>query len=243
MKLPVCLFFFATLICCKPVYSQNSEKENIANLQVKNAIDLYNHYNADYYPVYNGEAYSYYTMKMEGSPYFKSGDFLNGWVSYKGRKYDSLKLLYDVTRNQLVTLYPDNISSIIIQNQFVDSFYLQSHTFINLEENHQENLYNSGFYDRLYNGKIQFLGRYAESLLTVIEGGVVVTKFTNHNRFYIHKNGLYYLVSNKKDAYRVFDDKIHDLKKMMRRNHIKLRRKNFESAMVRVTAFYDQLTH
>jgi CMP-N-acetylneuraminic acid synthetase len=51
------------------------------------------------------------------------------------------------------------------------------------------------------------------------------------------------MVNNKKDVYRVFADKLHDLKKMMRRNHIKLKRKNFETAMVKASAFYDQLTH
>lgn len=243
MKLSVLFFLFTTFTCCKQVLSQSAEKENVANLQVKNAVELYNNYNADYAPVYNGEAYIYYTMKMEGSPYFKTRDFSKGWVNYKGRKYDSLNLLYDITRNQLVTLYPDNVSSIIIQNQFVDSFSLSGHTFIALEEDHRQNLYNSGFYDLLYNGKVQFLGRYVESLLTIIQGDILVTKFTNHSRFYIHKNGLYYLVSNKKEVYRVFDDKIHELKKMMRRNHIKLKRKNFETSMVKVTEFYDQLTH
>ncbi|MEO8823258.1 MAG: hypothetical protein ABI366_06745 [Ginsengibacter sp.] len=243
MKLFVPLFLLTTLICCKPGFSQKLEKENVANLQVKNAIDLYNHYNADYAPVYNGESYLYYTMKMEGSPFFKSGDFSRGWVNYKGRKYDSLQLLYDITRNQLVTLYPDKVFSIIIQNQFVDSFFLQGHTFIALEEDHKQNLYNSGFYDLLYNGKTQLLARRAETLLTVIQVDVLVTKFINHTHYYIHKNGLYYLVSNKKDVYHVFEDNIRDLKRRMRRNHIKLRRKNFETALIKVTAFYDQLSH
>ncbi len=243
MKISVLLFLFTTIICCKQVYSQMEEKENISNLQITNAIELYNHYNADYAPVYNGEAYIFYTMKMEGSPYFKSGDFTTGWVSYKGRKYDSLKLLYDITRNQLVTLYPNNIYSIIIQNQFVDSFSLSGHTFIALEEDHKQNLYNSGFYDLLYDGKVRFLGRYVESLLTIIQGDILVTKFIKHDRFYIYKNGLYYLVSKKKDVYRVFGDKLRELKRTMRRNHIKLKRKNFETAMVKVTSFYDQLTH
>jgi len=72
---------------------------------------------------------------------------------------------------------------------------------------------------------------------------VIVTKFLNHDRYYIHKDGLYYMVNNKKDVYRVYADKLHDLKKMMRRNHIKLKRKNFETAMVKASAFYDQLTH
>ena len=243
MKFSILVLFITIVIYCNPVFSQNAEKENIAQLQVKNAVDLYNRYNANYAPVYNGESYIFYTVRMEGSPYFKSGDFSNGWVNFKGKKYDSLQLIYDITRNQLVTLYPDKISFITIQNQFVDSFFLSGHTFISLQEDHTENLYNSGFFDLLYNGKTRFLGKYDETLLTVIEGDGLITKFIKHNRFYVHKNGLYYLVSNKKDAYRVFGDKQRELKRMMRRNHIKLRRKNFETAMIKVTAFYDQLTH
>src|SRR5690242_445804 len=160
MKITFTLFLFLIVVCNSTVFSQNVEKENIVNLQIKNAVDLYNRYNADYAPVYNGESYIFYTVKMEGSPYFETGDFTNGWVSYKGRKYDSLKLIYDITRNQLVTLYPDEISFIIIQNQFVDSFFLLGHTFISLQEDHKQNLYNSGFFDLLYNGKVRFLGKY-----------------------------------------------------------------------------------
>ena len=243
MKISVSLFFFAALFCCKQVLSQNTEKNDIADLQVQKVVDLYNNYNKDEAPVYNGQAYIFYIMKMEGSPFFKSGHFSKGWINYKGRKYDSLQLIYDITRNELVTLYPDNRSSIVIQNQFVDSFSLLGHTFISLEEDHKQNLYNSGFYDLLYDGKIQFLERHSETLLPVIQGDILVTKFVNHNRFYIHKNGLYYLVSNKKDIFHVFEDKLRELKKMMRRNHIKMRRKNFETTATKVTSFYDQLTH
>ena len=242
MKMSLLVLIFSTL-SYGDIFCQDLNKQSIADLQVSKAIELYNNYNDRNAPIYTGEAYIFYAMKMEGSPYFKTGDFTTGWVNYKGRKYDSLKLLYDVTRNMLVTQYPNNIYFITIQNQFIDSFFLSGHTFISLQENHKENLYSSGFFDLLYNGNVQFLGKYSESLMTMIEGQVIVTKFLNHDRYYIYKDGLYYMVNNKKDVYRVFADKLHDLKKMMRRNHIKLKRKNFETAMVKASAFYDQLTH
>jgi hypothetical protein len=243
MKISLLFFLFSTLFYCDNIFCQQLDKQSIADLQVSNAIELYDNYNSENAPLYTGEAYVFYTMRMEGSPYFKTGDFTTGWVSYKGRKYDSLKLLYDVTRNLLVTMYPNNIYFITIQNQFIDSFSLSGHKFISLEENHKENLYTSGFFDLLYNGNIRFLAKYSESLMTVIEGQVIVTKFMNRDRYYIHKEGLYYLVNNKKDVYRVFADKLHELKRMMRRNHVKLKRNNFETAMVKASAFYDQITH
>jgi hypothetical protein len=239
------IFFliFSSLFFLKPSFSQSIQQDTITDIQVRNAIGLYKNYNANYAPVYNGEAYLYYTFKMEGDPYFETGNFSDGWVNYKGIKYNSLKLIYDIVRNDLVILSPDKISPIIAQNQFVDSFSLLGHTFIALQEDHKQNLYNSGFYDLLYNGNIQFLERRVKSLNPKIQGNIMVTQFISRNHFYIHKGGLYYLVSNKKDVYRLFNDKIHELKKLMRKNHIKLRHKTFEPDMVKVTAFYDQLTH
>ncbi len=236
-------FLFSTLIFCKPSFSQSVNQDSITGIQVKNAIDLYNNYNANNAPVYNGEAYLYYTFKMEGDPFFETGNFSDGWVNYKGRKYNSLKLIYDIVRNQVVVLSPDKITAIVVQSQFIDSFSLLGHTFIALQEDQKQNLYNSGFYDLLYNGHTQFLVRRVKSLNPRIQGNIMVTQFVTKNRFYIHKGGLYYLVSNKKDVYRLFNDKIHELKRLMHKNHIKLRHKTFESDMVKVTAFYDQLTH
>jgi hypothetical protein len=180
---------------------------------------------------------------MEGDPYFITGDFSKGWVNYSGRKYDSLSVMYDVARNQVVILGYDQKSRIVLQNEFVDSFGLLGHTFIKLKEDHQQNLYNTGFYDMLYNGKVQFVARRIKAMNMKIEGMVVVRPFYVKDRFYVHKDGLYYLVNRRKDVYHLFDDKIHEIKKLMRKQHLKIRRKNFEQATTKVTALYDQLTH
>jgi hypothetical protein len=180
---------------------------------------------------------------MEGDPYFISGDFSNGWVDYKGRKYDSLSVMYDVNRNKVVIHGPDHISAIVLENDFIDSFNLWGHTFIKLYEDHKQNLYNTGFYDLLYNGHIQFLARRIKVRDPQIKGNLLVNNFYTKDRYYIYKDGLYYLVNNKKDVYRLFKNNLHDLKKMMRKNHLKFRRKSFEETMKKVSAFYDQLTH
>lgn len=238
------LFLFSTLFFLQPSFSQSSDNDEATGLQVKNAIALYDKYTAANAPVYNGEQYEYYTFKMEGDPFFETNQYTAGWVSYQGRIYDSLPMIYDVVRNQLVVLSPDHISRIVIMNRFVDSFSLSNHTFISLAEDHKKNLYNPGFYDLLYSGNaVQFLERHVKEMVSTIPGNVLVTVFRPKNRYYVHKKELYYLVSNKKDAFRVFGDKLHDLKKMMRQKHLKIKRKNFETAMIKLTAFYDQLTH
>ncbi len=239
----VFLFLVSTLFFLKPSFSQSISKDSVSR-EVKNAIDIYNRYNADNVPVYNGQQYLYYTFKMRGNPYFETGDFSNGWVTYDGRKYDSLLLIYDVERNDVVVLGPSKIYGIIMLNQFIDSFSLQGHKFISLQEDHRQNLYNTGFYDLLYKGSnVQLLERHTKDKVPTIEDFNVIIVFNTRNHFYIHKDGLYYLVSNKKDVFHVFADKERELKKMMRRNHLKLKKRNFETAVLKVTQFYDQLTH
>ena len=239
----ILLFLIASFLGANFSYSQTSQKDSLSDLQIKDAIDVYNHFSADNAPVYNGSAYIYFTYKMEGDPYFLTGNFTDGWVNYSGRKYDSVLLMFDLARNQLVILAPDKISSIILENDLIDSFSLHGHHFIKLLQDYKQNLNNSGFYDLLYNGRIQLLAKRAKIIDEQIKDNALIRIFSPKDRFYVHKDSLYYLVSNKKDVLHLFKDKAHDIKKYMRKHHLKFRRKNFEEPIVKVTEFYDQLTH
>ncbi|HSV09597.1 MAG TPA: hypothetical protein VLI68_02440 [Hanamia sp.] len=231
-------FFFANLS-----YAQNAQKDSLSDVQIKNAIDFYNHFSADNAPVYNGRHYIYFSYKMEGDPYFITGDFTNGSVNYSGRNYDSLPLLYDLARNQLVVLSQNKLFPIVLENDFIDSFSLHGHHFIKLLQDYRQNLNNTGFYDLLYNGNVQLLAKRAKNIDEQIKGDVLIRIFYSKDRFYVHKDSLYYLVSNKKDVLNLFKDKAHEIKKYMRKHHLKFRRKNFEEPIIKVTEFYDQLTH
>lgn len=230
------LFFITTS------FSQSIREDSLAYIQVKNAVDIYNNYTGDNALLYNGKDYLYYNFKMEGDPFFITGNLSKGWVVYQGRMYDTVSIGYDIQRNQLGVRSPDNLARIVLQNEWVDSFHLLEHTFINLKVDHEQNLYNSGFYDLLYNGCIQLLARRIKTMEQVIKDNSLVNVFTEKDLFYIHKGGLYYLVTNKKDVFRLFAGKAHDIKKMMRHDHIKFGRKNFESPLLKTTAFYDRLT-
>lgn len=239
----ILLFIIAALFFTKLSFSQNVQKGSLSNVQMQNAIDLYNQFSADNAPVYNGRQYIYLTYKMEGDPYFITGEFKKGSINYSGRKYDSVPLMYDIARNQLVILAPDKISSVVLENDFIDSFTLHDHHFIKLLQDYKQNLNNSGFYDLLYNGNIQLLAKRVKNIDEQIKGDALVRIIYPKDRFYVHKDSLYYLVSNKKDVLRLFKDKSHEIKKYMRKHHLKFRRKNFEEPVVKVTEFYDQLTH
>lgn len=236
----LCLICFFSLSAS---FSQSVPKDSITNLQIKNAVDIYNHFTDGQAPVFNGPEYVYYLFIMEGDPYFEKAGYSTGWIGYKGRIYKPVSIFFDIYRNQLVIQNADTIAAIVVHNEYIDSFSLHGHTFISLQENQQENLYNTAFYDRLYKGHIELMARRFKTMDQVIKNDQVTRIFYQKNRYYIHKEGLYYEVSNKKDVFRLFADKKSALKKQLRKAHIKFRRKNFEDALVKATASYDQLTH
>lgn len=235
------LLFFISCFSQLSSFSQSVKIDSVTDIQVKNAIDLYNHFTDGNAAIYNGAGYQYYTFVMEGDPYFETGILSNGWVSYSGRIYDSLSMMYDIERNEVVILAPDKLSNIVLQNELIDSFRLLGHTFISLKQDYKQNLYNSGFYDRLYNGKILFFARRIKTKDATIKHDILVRTFYDKTRYYIYKEGLYYLVSNKKDVFRLLGHK-REIKRSLRQDHMKFRRKNFEQATARAAAFYDQLT-
>lgn len=239
----IVLFLLFGFFSMSSSFSQSIDMNSASDLQVKNATNLYTHFTDGNAPIFNGPQYIYYIFKMEGDPYFVTGSYSKGWVGYKGHLYNPVSIFYDIERNQLVLLNADSLSNIIMHNEFIDSFYLLGHTFISLKEDHKQNLYNTGFYDLLYNGHVQFLARRVKVVMDKIVGVVLTRVFYLRDRFYIHKDGIYYLLSNKKDVFRLFADKKHDIKKMMRKKHLNLRGKTFESSLEEVTAFYDQITH
>lgn len=237
----VLLFVFLSF-SFSSTFSQSIQQDSLANFQVKNVIALYDAHQYGNAPIFRGADYIYYTFRMEGDPYFITGNQTVGWVGYDGRVYDPLYLFYDVARNQVVILNNDTLSHIILQNELVDSFHLLGHTFINLPEDYKQNLNNTGFYDMLYRGHIQLLARRIKTMDAVIKGDLVTRRFFVKDRFYVFKDDLYYMVTNKREVFRLFDDKRSELKSEMRKQNLKFKRKNFESTLIKAVALYDQLT-
>ena len=238
------LLFLYAMFSVVYSFSQDVNAGSLAQIQDNNTIALYNNYTDGNAAVFNGAAYSYYAFRMDGDPFFQSTNSSPGWISYKGEKYDPLYMLYDITRNQVVVLLPtSDMRAAVLHNEFVDSFQIAGHTFISLKEDHQQNLYNTGFYDVLYRGSLQLFARRTKVMTESLENNYVLTIISPKDLFYIHKKGLYYLVNNKKDVFRVLADRKSEIKKMMRRQHLKLNHKTFGSTLVSVVEFYGHAVH
>jgi len=236
----ILVFFLCVSFAARPAFSQGTASDSLSAAQVKNVVQLYKTYTDGNAPIYNGSEYVYYIFQMSGNPFFNLGDTSVNWVSYSGEMYQPLSILYDIQRNQVVVLLPDSVSRIVLHDELVDSFGVSNNTFIKLAEDHRQNLYTSGFYEILHNGHVQLLALRTKTLGDLVEATFAEAIFSEKDRYYIHKNNLYYMVDNQKDVFRVFSDKRHELKKFLRKQHLKMRGKNFEDALIQATAWYDQ---
>jgi hypothetical protein len=234
------LLLLSSFFTVTSLFSQSVHESSLANeQQADNIIALYDQHMSGNEPIDNGRQYIFYSLKTKGNPYLGNGDFAKGWISYEGKKYDSLTILYDISRNELVFL--DNNRPIVVHNESVDSFFLLGHLFVNFREDIR-NLGRVGYCDILYRGKIQLLMRRDMSVADVIEDNTVVRAFTPKNRYYIYKNGNYYLLNKLKDVFDILPDKRRELRTFIRQNHMRMQHENFEQELTKLTAFYDEIS-
>lgn len=232
--------FFCILFWSKASFSQQkNENTSLISSQINESVNLYHHYIGAESRIYNGRQYLPYVFLKEGSPFYLSDTLANGWISYDGSLY-SLPLQYDVARQQVII---SNFKGprLFLQNELIDSFHFLNHTFKRLEKEANPNIKNTGFYDILYQGSVEVWAHREKRFTEKFKDDKVLRVFYNYDRFYIYKNGLYHLVKNENDVFRVLGGKRREVTKLMRRKRVKFRRHNFEEALIMAATFFDQI--
>jgi hypothetical protein len=238
-RITIVSFFF--IIFCFPVFSQDLRNDStLFERQVANGLVLYDNYTGPQASIYNGSDYIPYIFKREGIPFFLADTMALGWVGYEGRIYQPMIIQYDIVRNQVLLLNSNRRSKIVLHNELIDSFYFLNHTFKKLEASSVQNLSTTGFYDFLYNGNLKMYASRRKLFKDVIKDNELIRIFSNEDRYYIFKSGKYYMVNNKKDVYKLLNDKKSEIKSAMRRRKIKFRKNNFEEALLVAAEIYDQ---
>lgn len=235
------LSFIVYLLFANISFGQNAY-DSLSAIQVTNALKAYDDYTHLNAPVYNGPEYVPFNFTMTGTPFFTDKILSKGWISYEGHTYIPSYIFYDVNRQMVVIRDNRSASPIIIENERVDSFSIDDHVFIRLQRDHRQNLYNTGFYEVLYRSpSLQLLSMRHKDIELNMGGHTIIRNFYEKNKYFVYKNGLYYQVSDGKDVFSLFADKRNDLKRALRKEDMKFRKKNFELTLIRATELYDRL--
>jgi hypothetical protein len=211
---------------------QQSVRQVYARYQ--SAMHLHSH-------LYNGSEYVDYDHYIEGHQYFGSDEWEEGTIHYDGTLYRQVPLLYDVRYDQIITENLAGPLRIRLVSEKVRYFTLLGHTFVRIvADSTTQGGVRTGFYDQLYDGRVQVLAKRLKLIHEQISSGQVERDFFKRDRYFLRKDGQFYSVKGKGSVLAVFDDRKKELQKFLREQKIRYKR-DPESAMVQLARQYDVL--
>lgn len=200
-------------------------------------------------PLYNGTQYFFYDPRfVGGSAYFNDvQSFENGDIFYDGLRFNGVPMLYDLYKDAVVILLYNHFTKVQLIKSKVAWFNCLGHHFVNINTDSlgANTTMKPGFYDELYNGKIQILVKHIKTIQATGSntGTTAIGQyFEANNQYYVKKGNSYYAVHSKHSFLNVLKDKRKQLNQFIRSAQI-----DFDSdrgaAMVKIASRYDHLNN
>lgn len=219
----------------------SSSQQNALN----NTVNLFYSSIGKQSPLYNGtEAYPYDPVLKGNAYYADVNSFTPSSVFYDNVHFSGVPLLYDIYGDQLVVLLYNHFTKYTLIKSKVSSFDLLNHHFIRIDTVTFLNnpIIKPGYYDELYGGRVQILGRHSKNIQTTSSGQNSESYFNYTKDYFIRKNNIYHSFSGEGGLLSVLKDKKKELQKYIKDNQIKYRT-DPEEAMVKIASYYDHLTN
>jgi hypothetical protein len=210
------------------------------------ALRQYHNYIAPEVALYRGIQYMDYDFSVQrGQPFLGPDEVRAGSVWYSGMKYDHVPMLFDLVKEQLVIMDPFNVFKISLYMNLVDSFSLDGHLYFPMRDSLAPPSMRSGFWDRIYQGKVVLLKRERKSLNESIMVSPDNVRFfiLSSVSYYFQKGGAYHPVNDKKELFDALNDRRRsEIRRVMRRSGLDWR-DNKEQLLQLVAAWYDGVNH
>jgi len=208
--------------------------------RVSKVIDVYYRALGEESPLYNGSEYIEYAFTIqEGHPFFESPVWAPGDIQFEGMTFHDVPMLYDIIKDLVIIQDFHKQNKINLAADKIQEFTLSGHTFVHVVHD-ASNEVRTGFYDRLYNGKIELLAKREKKILEKMANLQISNVVIGENIYYVRKNGVYYLVKNKRTFLDVLKNKKKEVQQYLKKNKIRFK-DNFEKAMTVAVTYYDQL--
>ena len=131
-NLPVLLTLCClNLLILNRLYAQTPVGTNILHVAVNNVKTRFDNAIGGQSALYNGPEYYFYNpTKLRGSAYFMENTTSTGDVYYDGVAFKGVPLFYNLYKDEVVTVIPDNSSNFSLLPGNVQNFDLLNHHFI-----------------------------------------------------------------------------------------------------------------
>lgn len=230
------LLFLILLSGAVKAQSFKSDSSFLADAK-KNAVSVYNKSISEQSGLFNGKAYVEYQQQADENPYFVD-EWIDGTIVYDGEQYEDVPLLYDLSKDMVITDHKYSTTKIQLTTEKIDQFTLDKHLFVQLKNQKIA----IGFYELAYNGDSKVYIRRQKTLQSRTARNSIERYFLEKTSIYIKKEGVYYSVKSKGSVLKVFDDRKSELKKFIREHHLQFD-SNRAKSIGQIAEFYDQLSH
>jgi hypothetical protein len=212
---------------------------------VANTIAIYHRNVGDQSGLFNGRQYAGYpySFQLGGFPFFLTNETGKGSIVYDSVLYDDVQLRYDEVAE--LVIFQDTKHQIQLNTDKVSRFSIEGNNFIRVEKDDSlsNSIFRTGFYNLLYDGKVQAVKKEVkvirEELRSNTEG---ILRFVDISTYYyIKKNNEYFPVKNRSAILDIFKDRKKEILQYIKANKLKFR-KDRDNTIIKVSAWYDQLT-
>lgn len=228
----VILFTFSTATCLPG----NVPDNQLAEYPVFNQNDTLK----DNQILYNGKLWTNRYYRIKGDPYFLTGEFLSGSITFCGKAFPDQLVRYDIFNDEII-LWINTMTIIILNKEMIDSVTLnykdKKYKIVNRGEDTTSII--KGLVNIYYDGPTTLLVKYKKMIdLLAVEKKYDLFYPTHH--LYIKKDDITYSVSGKRDLLKILEDKSVEVRDYIKKKKLIIMRKEPET-FIPVLKYYDSL--
>lgn len=220
-------------------FPQSGEDSTFLHATIGHTVTLYREAIGVQARLYNGSRYLAPEHSIDDHPFFSSVDWLTGDVFYDGEFFQEVPLMFDLHSEQLIAEHASTGHAIQLVREKLQHFTIDGHRFEKMGDE-ASGLPQQGFYDILYDGETRVVVKRQKILLEEIIGSTVQVTFSERNRYFLLKDGVYSSVRNKASVLKVLGDRKQELRKFLKQQRIYFT-ENRERLLKSVAEHYDQI--
>ncbi len=176
-----------------------------------------------------------YSSSYIGNPYFLTNKFVPSRLWYRQQFYDSIPILYDMIKDQVVMQSAQGIR-ILVQKEYLSSFEFQGHHF---KRHDGTDGVGAGFYDHLFEGNKSSVWVYRSSTVLERVTDRVERRIVDNQRYYfVYPGGPVQSFSNYRSFLRCFGDQAGTIRRYLRSRQLNF--KTDRDAVVTAAVAYNE---
>ena len=188
--------------------------------------------------LYTGTEYIGYVKRPKGHPFFSSDEAVPAIIYYDGAEYvDSI--FYDLVSDEIIIKTRDRKYNIATVNDKIKWFVYAGHKFVRLDDPQFGQL-EAGYYEELYNGKLQAFVRHKKQINSHTVQNDLVSEYVQYDTYFIRRGEQYFRLSNNKSLIEALDQHKNEVRRFLHDHDLDFRKDPVKTIQMTVE-YYDQI--